>query len=227
MPKTKLVTSGISPLDAALGGGLREADICQIYGPAGVGKTTLALHFVLGVTRNGNRVLYVNSEGKFPIIRLRQMAATNFTQITPLITIVSPQSFEEQAEFVSKLDSYISQDVRLLVFDTIVSHYRKEYGEDSDMLVLNRKLNQQFGMIASFVKSHPVSVILVNQVRSDINGGNHFLPVANAIASYWSTLCIEITRAESKGYREFKLVKGNQTEPKTFILRLDVSGYKD
>lgn len=227
MPQTELVASGISPLDLALGGGLRQADICQIYGPAGVGKTTLALHFVLGVTRNGHRVFYVNSEGKFPIIRLRQMASTNFTQITPLITIVSPKSFEEQSQFISKLDSYITQDVRLLVFDTIVSHYRKEYGEDSDMLALNRKLNQQFGMIASFVKSHPVSVIFVNQVRSNINGDDQFLPVANSIASYWSTLSIEITRAESKSYRELKLIQGNETEPKTFILRLDASGYKD
>ncbi len=226
LSKDQLLTSESLVLDEALGGGLRGDDILHIVGPGGVGKTTLALQFTINVARNGNRVFYVNLGGKFPLLRLKQMASTDFNQITPLITVVSPITFHEQSQLVGKLETLISPDVRLLVFDTIVSLYRKEYGKNSDNITLNRKLNQQLGILVSFVKSRFIPVIIINQVRGDIEGENNFQPVANSIVSYWSTCSIQITKAESKGYREFKLTKRHEGEPKTFVLQLQSLGFR-
>ena len=88
MSKQYRIQSGSSLLDEALEGGLDAGSIFHIYGPGGVGKTTLALQFMIDVTRKGNRVLYVNSEGKFPLVRLKQMSTTDFDRVSPLITIV-------------------------------------------------------------------------------------------------------------------------------------------
>jgi len=222
----KLISSGTPSLDEALGGGLDAGEILHIFGPGGVGKTTLALQFTINAARKGNRVFYVNLEGKFPLVRLKQMASTEFNKISPLITIVSPTSFQEQATVVSNLDSLLSSDVRLLVFDTIVSHYRKEHGPNTDNVMLNRKLNQQFGLFASIARSSSLSVIVVNQVRADINDELHFIPVAESVVSYWGTYSIQINRAESKGYREFKLTKGKESEPKILVMSLESSGFR-
>jgi DNA repair protein RadB len=226
MPTQNLIPSGIASLDEALGGGIGEAEILHIFGPGGVGKTTLALQFTINATRRGDRVFYVNCEGTFSLIRLKQMASSQFSKITPLITVVSPRSFNEQAKLVSNLDSIISSDVKLLVFDTIVSHYRKEYGPNTDSVMLNRKLNQQFGLIASAARASSFSVIVINQVRGDIDNEDHFVPVAESVTSYWGTCTIQITRAESKGYREFKLTKGRGSEPKILLLSLQPSGFR-
>ncbi|MFW9830187.1 MAG: ATPase domain-containing protein [Candidatus Thorarchaeota archaeon] len=220
------VSSGLSVLDVELDGGLGVSDILQIYGPGGVGKTTLALQFCINAARTGHRILYVNLEGQFPIIRLRQMAESDFDEVSPLISVVSPTSFKEQSELVSRLESIISTDVRLIVFDTIVSLYRTEYGLNSEILILNRKLNQQFGILASLSRSFPFSIIVVNQVRGDVEGDDFFQPVASSVVSYWSTYSVQITKAESKGYREFKLFKGEESEPSTFVVELHSTGFR-
>lgn len=224
MPTTKSLQSGVISLDEVLGGGLGEGEVLQVFGPGGVGKTTLALQFSINAAQNGSRVIYVNSDGKFPILRLKQMITTGFDTVSPLISIVSPTSFIEQANLVSQLDSILTSDTKLIVFDTIVSHYRKEYGTNNVML--NRKLNQQLGMIVSSARSSRFSVIIINQVRGDINEGNHFLPVAESVTSYWSTYTLQITRAESKGYREFKLLKEKNSEPIILMMSLQSSGFR-
>ncbi len=226
MSGRNLIPSGIPSLDEVMGGGIGAGEILQIFGPGGVGKTTLALQYTIKATQNGNRVFYVNLEGKFPLVRLKQMTSTEFSKISPLITIVSPGSFHEQSKFVSNLDSLLSPDVTLLVFDTIVSHYRKEYGSNTNNVMLNRKLNQQFGLVASAARSSNLSVIMVNQVRGDISNGDHFLPVAESVTSYWSTYSLQITRAESKGYREFKLTKGKESESTILVMSLQSSGFR-
>ncbi|MFX1318305.1 MAG: ATPase domain-containing protein [Promethearchaeota archaeon] len=224
MSTIKPLQSGAISLDEVLGGGLNEGEVLQVFGPGGVGKTTLALQFSINVARKGNRVIYVNSEGKFPILRLKQMTPTDFDSISPLISIVSPTNFIEQANFVSQLDSILTSDTKLLVFDTIVSHYRKEYGTNN--VILNRKLNQQLGLIVSAARSSGFSVIMINQVRGDIEDRNHFLPVAESVTSYWSTYILQITRAESKGYREFKLIKEKIREPIILMMNLQSSGFR-
>ena len=227
MNHTQLICSGIQVLDDALNGGVKLGEILQIVGPGGVGKTTLALQFALNVARKGNRVLYVNSESTFPILRLKQLAATDFPNLSPLITIISIQTFSDQIQLVKKLDRYLSTEVKLLVFDTIVSLYRKECGQGTDNILLNKKLNQQFGIIAHHLESNSFAVIVINQVRGDFSSDENYQPVANRILSYWVDHSIEIARAESKGYREFKLLKEKESEKTAFTLELHELGFKE
>src|SRR5688572_4907218 len=58
-------STGIPELDRVLGGGLPRNCLYLIDGNPGVGKTTLALQFLLEGVRNGERCLYVTlSESK-------------------------------------------------------------------------------------------------------------------------------------------------------------------
>ena len=226
MPTMKYLPSGTPELDKALGGGLQINEIFQIYGPGGVGKTTLALQFAIVTAKRGFQVFYVNTEGKFPIVRLNQLSGSEFKKVTPLINVVSPANFNNQARMVSQFESIIPSGTRLVIFDTIVSLYRNELGESSENIILNRRLNQQLGMIANFAISRSVAVILINQVRANIEGENDFRPVADSIISYWSNYSLQISRSESKGYREFKLFRSQDSEPLTLVLQLQKSGFR-
>jgi RecA/RadA recombinase len=92
--------------------------------------------------------------------------------------------------------------------------------------MLNRKLNQQLGLIANVARSKNLAVIVINQVRGDIDNGEHFLPVAHSVTSYWGNYHLQITKAESKGYRELKLKKSEESEPRILMMSLQSSGFR-
>lgn len=226
MPSVSVLKSGCQALDEALGGGLRARDIVQIYGPSGVGKTTLALQFSIMAAHQNYRVVFIDAENALSLIRLRQLASKDFDQIASLISIVSPSTFDEQNNLIKQLDTIISTRVRLLIIDTVVSLYRKKLGELEENIVLNRLLNRQLGVITSLTKTRPLTVILVNQVRGYDESPDGFLPVASSIISYWCTNNIQIKKSESMGYREFKLTKRNENQAKEFVAELGLSGFK-
>jgi len=226
MQTRPLLKSGCLALDQAMQGGLKDDDIVQIYGPSGVGKTTLALQYATSVLRQGLRVLLFDAERAFSLARFRQMVSSDFDSLAPLLSVASPSSFIEQAGSISQLGKLCPSNVRLLVFDTIVSLYRLELGEFEENIRLNRLLSRQLGEVAAFAKARKLAVVLVNQVRGDIESSDGFSPVADSIVSFWCTARIRIAKPESMGYREFKIARRDSTESKVFLAKLGSSGFE-
>src|SRR4051794_7982834 len=57
--KTPTAATGVAGLDTILGGGLPKGRMYLVQGDPGVGKTTLALQFLMEGRRRGERGLYV------------------------------------------------------------------------------------------------------------------------------------------------------------------------
>src|SRR5690606_27519461 len=60
MEKKSLASTGIKGLDAFIGGGLPRNRLYLVEGDPGVGKTTLALQFLLEGAKNNEKVLLVS-----------------------------------------------------------------------------------------------------------------------------------------------------------------------
>lgn len=78
-----VVHSGIAEIDALVGGGLERASTTMIMGPAGVGKSSLALQFVTAAAAAGERVAFFLFEEHRSVF-LKRAASLGF-ELPPLI----------------------------------------------------------------------------------------------------------------------------------------------
>lgn len=226
MPTETRLKSGCALLDEATGGGLKAGEIVQIFGPSGSGKTTLAMQYTLNAALRKFRIVYISIDTAFSLNRFRQIASNDFDFVAPNIYITSPTKFSQQGEFFGTFDTIRPQNTRLLVVDTIVSLYRKELGDFHENIVLNRLLNRQLGVIASIGKRHNLTIILINQVRGDIESPDGFCPMANSIISFWCTTSIRIKKTESLGHRDFKVLTRKASTPIEFFVKLTEYGFR-
>ena len=61
-PKVDTISTGALALDAALGiGGLPRGRVVEIYGPESSGKTTVALHAVASVQKEGGIAAFIDA----------------------------------------------------------------------------------------------------------------------------------------------------------------------
>ena len=58
----ELLSSGSLSLDLALGGGYPKGRIIEIYGPESSGKTTLALHAIAEIQKQGGQAAFIDAE---------------------------------------------------------------------------------------------------------------------------------------------------------------------
>ena len=58
----ELFSSGSLALDLALGGGFPKGRIIEIYGPESSGKTTLALHAISEIQKQGGQAAFIDAE---------------------------------------------------------------------------------------------------------------------------------------------------------------------
>ena len=60
--KVETISTGALTLDLALGGGYPKGRVVEVYGPESSGKTTLTLHAIAEVQKNGGIAAFVDAE---------------------------------------------------------------------------------------------------------------------------------------------------------------------
>lgn len=226
MPTETRLKSGCGLLDEATEGGLKAGEIVHIYGPSGAGKTTLAMQYTFNTALRKFRIVYISVDTAFSLNRFKQIASSDFDLVAPRVHIASPRGFLQQGEFLETFDTIIPLNTQLLVVDTVASLYRKELGDFDKNIVLSRMLNRQLGLIASISSRHNLTVILINQVRGDVENPDGFCPMANSIISFWCTTTIRIKKSESKGHRDFKILTRKASNPIVFKAKLTDNGFQ-
>lgn len=194
---------GSKPLDDLLGGGIEHAALTNVFGPAGSGKTNIALLAAIAAARTGKKVVYLDTEGGFSPERLAQLCnGSDFERVSKDIFIMEPKSFKEQQEIVTKkLEKILEKDdVGLIVIDSIVALYRLEMGSGGHVEA-NKKLSEQLAALSKLSREKNIPVLITNQIYSEFDNRGSVELVSRDVARYWSKCLVELLKIDDKGKR--------------------------
>ena len=182
------VATGNGVLDAFLDGGLDSGCITTVYGPAGAGKTNIALLSTVGVVRSGKKVIYIDTEGGMSVERLTQIAPDH-EHILKDVIFYKPTTFKEQEEAFSKLRS--GTNVGLIVVDSVAMLYRLELNP-KDAPEVNRAMGKQLALLTEIARKKDIPILITNQVYALFDSRDKIQMVGGDLLRYASKCLIEL-----------------------------------
>ena len=168
------LTTGCKSLDDLLGGGVETQGVLELIGQYGVGKTQIchvACILVQLPAENGGlggSALYIDTEGTFRPERIMQIAqAREISTDNILKNIIVARAFnsDHQILIVEKLDEIIKEkNIKLVIVDSIISHFRAEYLGRESLPARQQRLNQHLHRLLRMAEVFNLPVIVTNQV---------------------------------------------------------------
>ncbi|KRN04182.1 recombinase A [Holzapfeliella floricola DSM 23037 = JCM 16512] len=206
------VSSGSIALDTALGvGGFPRGRIVEIYGPESSGKTTVALHAVAEVQRNGGTAAYIDAENA-----MDPAYATNLGVNIDELLLSQPDTGEQGLEIADALVS--SGAVDIVVVDSVAALVPRaeidgEMG-DSHVGLQARLMSQALRKLSGQINKTKTIALFINQIREKVGvmfGNPEVTPGGRAL-KFYSTVRLEVRRAEQ--IKNGTEVRGNRTKIK-------------
>ncbi len=190
------VPTGCLDLDMALGvGGIPKGRIVEIYGPESSGKTTVALHVVAEVQKQGGTAAFIDAEHA-----LDPAYAKNLGVNIDELYVSQPDSGEDALEIAEALVR--SGAVDIVVIDSVAALVpRAEIdGEMGDSFVglQARLMSQALRKLAGVVSKTGAIALFINQLREKVGviyGNPETTPGGRAL-KFYASVRLEIRRGE-------------------------------
>ena len=189
------IPTGSLSLDLALGGGIPQGRIVEIYGPESSGKTTLALHTVAEVQKTGGLAAFIDAEHALD----PEYAAKIGVKLDDLL-ISQPDTGEQALEICETLVRSSAVDV--VVVDSVAAlvpraEIEGEMG-DSHMGLQARLMSQALRKLAGVISKSNTTVIFINQLRMKIGVmfGNPEVTAGGNALKYYASVRLDIRRSE-------------------------------
>lgn len=185
--QVEVIPTGSVGLNYALGvGGFPKGRIIEIYGPESSGKTTLAIHAIAQVQRQGGIAAIIDAEHAFDRFYAEKLGV----DVNELL-MAQPDNGEQALEIVEQLIR--SSAVDLIVVDSVAALTPKNEIEgemgDRNMGLQARLMSQAMRKLTGVIARTNTTCIFINQLRANI--GNMFGPTetttgGNALKFYAS-----------------------------------------
>lgn len=190
------VPSGSLALDYALGvGGYPRGRIVEIYGPESSGKTTVALHAVAEVQKNGGIAAYIDAENA-----LDPAYATALGVDIDALLLSQPDTGEQGLQIADALVS--SGAIDIVVVDSVAALVPKAEIDgdmgDSHVGLQARLMSQALRKLSGTINKTKTIAIFINQIREKVGvmfGNPETTPGGRAL-KFYSTIRLDVRRAE-------------------------------
>ncbi|MDT7891755.1 MAG: DNA repair and recombination protein RadA [Thermoproteota archaeon] len=209
------ITTGSKALDNLLGGGIETQAITELIGEFGTGKTQLCHQLAVNVQLPkdkgglGANAVYIDTEGTFRPERIIQIA--NYMKLDPAETLkriyyTRAYNSDHQILIVEELIEKMPKfNARLVIIDSIVSHFRSEYPGRENLVVRQQRLNKHIHDLHRIANLYNAAIVVTNQIVAapDVFFGNPNRPVGGNIVAHGCTYRLMLR----KGRENQRIVK--------------------
>lgn len=210
--RVSTVSSGSIALDIALGiGGYPRGRIIEVYGPESSGKTTVALHAIAEVQRNGGQAAFIDAEHALDPVYAQKLGVN----IDELL-LSQPDTGEQALEIAEALVR--SGAVDILIIDSVAALVPKAEIEgemgDSHVGLQARLMSQALRKLSGAINKSKTIAVFINQIREKVGvmfGNPETTPGGRAL-KFYSSVRLEVRRAEQ--LKQGQDVVGNKTKIK-------------
>lgn len=207
----ELFSSGSLALDLALGGGYPKGRIIEIYGPESSGKTTLALHAISEIQKQGGQAAFIDAEHALDPAYARKIGVD-----TGNLLISQPDNGEQALEICETLVR--SGAVDLIVVDSVAALVPQAEIDgdmgDAQMGLQARLMSQAMRKLTGIISKTKATVIFINQIRMKIGVmfGNPETTTGGNALKFYASVRIDIRRIGQ--IKNGEDIAGNRTKIK-------------
>ena len=207
----ELLPSGSLALDLALGGGWPKGRIIEIYGPESSGKTTLALHAIAEIQKQGGQAAFIDAEHALDPAYAKKIGVD-----TANLLISQPDNGESALEICETLVR--SNAVDLIVVDSVAALVPQAEIDgdmgDAQMGLQARLMSQAMRKLTGIISKSRATVIFINQIRMKIGVmfGNPETTTGGNALKFYASVRVDIRRIGQ--IKDGDNISGNRTKIK-------------
>ena len=191
----EVIPTGSLGLDVALGvGGYPRGRIIEIFGPESSGKTTLAIHAIAEVQKNGGIAAIIDAEHAFDRFYAQKLGV----DVNNLL-IAQPDNGEQALEIADQLIS--SAAVDLVIIDSVAALTPKAEIEgdmgDNKLGLQARLMSQALRKLTATIAKTNTTCIFINQLREKIgiSFGNPETTTGGNALKFYASVRVDIRKS--------------------------------
>jgi DNA repair protein RadA len=201
------ISTGSKNLDDLFVGGIETGSLTEIYGEYGTGKTqlchTLSILVQQSKSKGGlnGKAIYVDSENTFRPERIVSIASARdldpYESLENIIVAKAYNSAHQELILEETGPIIDSNNVKLLIVDSAVAHYRAEFLGRATLSERQQKLNKFMHILVRIAETYSVAVLATNQIQSspDAIFGDAYRPTGGHVVAHTSTYRVFLKRS--------------------------------
>jgi len=230
------ITTGVPAFDSMLGGGVESGATTECFGEYGSSKTQIAHQLAVNVQLldENNQCVYIDTEGSFRPDRIRQMArgkGLDEDKILKNVIVGRAYNCDHQMLLAEKIDELIKiekKPIKLIIVDSLTSHFRAEFVGRGMLADRQQKINRHIKLLSKLGDIHNVVIYVTNQVSVDPSQmfGDPTKAIGGHIVGHNSTFRIYLRKGK-RGSRVAKLVDAPNLPDAETIFNVVEAGLKE
>ena len=209
--KVECIPTGSLSLDLALGGGIPKGRVIEVYGPESSGKTTLTLHAIAQIQKQGGTAAFIDAEHALDPAYAKRIGVD-----VENLLLSQPDNGEQALEIVETLVR--SNAVDLIVVDSVAALVPRAEIEgdmgDAQMGLQARLMSQALRKLTGVISRSNATVVFINQLRMKIGVmfGNPETTTGGNALKFYASVRMDIRRIGQ--IKQGDSVVGNHTRVK-------------